>query len=189
MAFNCSVLLSDIDSNCSNSLTGGIKKVYLGLKENLSLTLDTSAETVLLNANLEDFVTFEHNPKDKATYFSETKQTNLSVPVIETEIFVKLPAIDSRASKVEQMSYRSDIVCVLMHNNGTATISGWIRGLDMNYSASSGASITDASSINVTLKGTSWESSIATSDQSLIKLGTTWVNQNGIWSNNNINWA
>ena len=40
MAFNCSVLLSDIDSNCSNSLTGGIKKVYLGLKENLTLITD-----------------------------------------------------------------------------------------------------------------------------------------------------
>ena len=189
MAFNCSVLLSDIDSSCSNSSTGGIKKVYLGLKENLTLTLNTSAQTVLLSANLGDSVTFEHNPKDKATYFSETKNTNLGVPVIETEIFVKLPAIDSRASKVEQMSYRNDIVCILIHNNGSATISGWIRGLDMNYSASSGTSIRDMSSINVTLKGSSWESSIATSNQSLISLGTPWATTNQIWSNNNIIWG
>tara|TARA_R110001632_G_scaffold136534_3_gene252238 strand:- start:670 stop:1239 length:570 start_codon:yes stop_codon:yes gene_type:complete len=189
MAFNCSVLLSDIGLNCSDGITGGIKKVYLGLKENLTLTLDTSAETVLLSANLGDAVTFEHNPKDKSTYFLETKETDLSVPVIETEIFVKLPAIDNKASKIEEMSYRNDIVCILMHNNGSATISGRIMGLDMNYSAASGTSTKDISSINITLKGSSWESSIATSDQSLISLGTPWATTNQIWSNNNIIWG
>tara|TARA_R110002153_G_scaffold63588_1_gene170587 strand:+ start:317 stop:886 length:570 start_codon:yes stop_codon:yes gene_type:complete len=188
MAFNCSVLLSNIDLNCSDKITGGIKKVYLGLKENLTLTLDTSSETVLLNAHLTDFVRFQHNPKDNATYFSETKETNASLPVVNTEILVRLPAVDNRALKVEQMSYRNDIVCVLIHNNGTATISGWKRGLDMNYSASSGASITDISRIDVTLTGESWNSSIATSDPSLIDLGELWTSQTEIWSNNNLNW-
>ena len=86
------------------------------------------------------------------------------------------------------MSYRNDIVCVLIHNNGTATISGWKRGLDMNYSASSGASITDISRIDVTLTGESWNSSIATSDPSLIDLGELWTSQTESWSNNNLNW-
>ena len=188
MAFNCSVFLSDLDANCSQSVTGGIKKVYLGLKENLNLNLDTSNEVVLISANLTDFVVFEHNPKDSTTYFLETKETQASLPIVNTEILVRLPAVDNRALKVEQMSYRDDIVCVLMHNNGTATISGWNRGLDMNYSLSSGASINDVSNIEVTLTGQSWNSSIATTDPTLIKLGTLWVNQNQVWSNNNINW-
>ena len=188
MAFNCSVLLSDLDSNCAQSVSGGIKNVYLGLKENLTLNLDTTEDTVLVDAHLKDFVVFEHNPKDGTTYFTETKETQASLPVVTTDIVVRIPAIDSRALKIEQMSYRDDIVCVLIHNNGTATISGWKRGLDMNYNLSSGASITDISNIEVNLTGQSWESSIATNNTALIKLGSLWVNQSSTWSNTNLNW-
>jgi len=188
MAFNCSVLLSDLDSNCAKSVSGGIKNVYLGLKENLTLTLNQTEEKVLTYAHLKDFVVFEHNPKDSTTSFSENKETQAGLPVVTTDIVVRIPAIDNRALKIEQMSYRNDIVCVLIHNNGTATISGWQRGLDINYDLSSGASITDVSNIEVTLTGQSWESSIATNDPTLIKLGSLWNNQSGTWSTTNLNW-
>ena len=35
MAFNCSILLSDIDINCNKRVTGGIEKVILLLQKDL----------------------------------------------------------------------------------------------------------------------------------------------------------
>ena len=189
MAFNCSVVLADLDRNCSSKSSGGIKRVFLGLKKDLSLSLDTSAGDVLLDLNLSDFVVFEHNSKDGTTYFSETKTTEQGNGVVNTEILVRLPAIDSKVNKIEQMSYRDDIVCILYHNNDSITVSGWKRGLEMSYSASSGASISDISYVDVTLVGQSWSSSLSTNDSSLVKLGNLWIDASGTWNTTNLNWA
>ena len=189
MAFNCSVVLTDINRDCLKKATGGIKRVVLGLKEDLTLSLDTTQQDVILDSNLSDFVVFEHNSKDATTYFSETKSTDQGNSVVNTEILVRLPAVDSKVNKLEQMSYRDDIVCILYHNNGSITISGWRRGLEMNYSASSGASVTDISYVDVTLVGQSWSASLSTDDLSVVKVGTLWVNANGTWNTSNLNWA
>lgn len=189
MAFNCSVALANLDVNCLSKNNGGIKRVVLGLKEDLSLSLDTSEENVLLGLTLSEFVVFEHNKKDGATYFKETKSTEQGNGVVNTEILVRLPAIDSKINKIEQMSYRNDIVCILYHNNDSVTVSGWKRGLDMNYSASSGSSISNISYVDVTLFGESWYSSLATTDESIIALGTTWASTSTTWSNTNLIWS
>jgi hypothetical protein len=188
MAFNCSVILSDLNRDCSSKSTGGIKRVVLGLKKDLNLSLDTSEENVLLNLNLSDFVVFEHNSKDSTTYFSENKSTEQGNGIVNTDILVRLPAIDSKVNKIEQMSYRDDIVCILYHNNGSVTVSGWKRGLEMSYSASSGASISDISYVDVTLAGESWTSSLSTTDLSIVKLGTLWINASGTWNSTTLNW-
>jgi len=188
MAFNCSVLLSDINRDCSKRVTGGIKRVVLGLKSDLTLSLDSTEHNVILDSNLKEYVVFEHNPKDGTTFFSENKTIEQANSIVNTDILVRLPAVDSKVNKIEQMSYRGDIVCILYHNNGSATISGWKRGLDMNYNASSGTSISDISFVDVTLVGQSWSASLSTDDLSVIKLGNLWIDASDNWNTTNLNW-
>ncbi len=197
MSFNCSIFLEDIDINCSKSTAGGIKKVVIGLQKDLTITLDTSDETIVSSATLLNPVTFEHNNKDGTTSFSETKQTNNGHGVTNTSIVVRIPSVDRRMNKIDYMSRRSDLVAILYHNNGTATISGWMDGLSMNYSATSGASRSELSLIDVELVTESWIASFAIDDSSIINIGQVvpaaavnrWSPNSITWSNNNINWS
>jgi hypothetical protein len=170
MAFNCSIFLEDIDINCNKSTAGGIKKVALGLQKDLSITLDPVDETLVTQLDLADHVVFEHNPKDSATVFNESKTTNNALGVISTEIIVRVPALDRRMNKIDYMSRRSDIVAVLFHNNGTVTLSGWMDGLTMNYAATSGASRGELSYVDVSLTTDSWIASLAIDDPNVINL-------------------
>ena len=52
----------------------------------------------------------------------------------------------------------------MLHNNGTITVSGWMDGLTMDYSASSGSGVTDKSAVDVKLSSTSWISSMVLDD-------------------------
>ncbi len=72
MSFNCSIFLEDIDINCNKNV-GGIKKVVLGLQKDLNIALDPSDETIVTQAQLLNAVVFEHNNKDGATIFTESK--------------------------------------------------------------------------------------------------------------------
>ena len=65
------------------------------------------------------------------------------------------------------MSRREDLVCIMKHNNGSVTISGWMDGLTMNYEATSGTSKVDKSVVNLTLVSTSWISSLTVNDTSV----------------------
>jgi len=161
MSFSCSILLEDIDINCNRSTVGGIKQVALGLQSNLNIALDPNDETIVTQAELVDHVIFEHNKKDATTIFTENKSVSNGLGVITTEITVRLPALDRKMNQVDYMSRRDDLVCILFHNNGVATISGWMDGLSMNYEASSGASRSELSYVNVTLNTTSWIASLA----------------------------
>lgn len=161
MSFSCSILLNDIDINCNKSTVGGIKQVALGLQSNLDIALDPTDETIVTQAQLVDHVIFEHNNKDATTVFTENKSVNNGLGVINTEIVVRLPVLDRKMNQIDYMSRRDDLVCILFHNNGTATISGWMDGLSMSYEASSGASRSELSYVNVTLNTTSWIASLA----------------------------
>jgi hypothetical protein len=164
MSFNCSIFLEDIDINCNKSNAGGIKKVVLGLQKDLSLTLDPSDETIVTVAELKNSVSFEHNVRDGSTVFNETKNTNNGLGIINTNIIVRIPRVDVRMNKIDYMSRRSDIVAILYHNNGTATISGWMDGLTMNYSATSGKSKAELSFIDLELVTDSWIASFAVNE-------------------------
>lgn len=188
MSFNCSIFLEDLDINCNKSTTGGIKEVYLGLQKDLEITLDPVDETLVTAANLKTFVRFEHNKRDSYTIFNESKQTTNALGVVSTDISIRLPRLDYKINKLDYMSRRSDIVCIMYHNNGTATISGWMDGLTINYDASSGASKSELSRIDVQLETVSWISSLSIEDTSIIKLGNIWSSNSIVWSNNNINW-
>ncbi len=170
MSFNCSIFLEDIDINCSKSTAGGIKMVAIGLQKDLNISLDAIDETLVNQAQLVDHVLFKHNPKDGATVFNETKATNNGLGVINTEITVRIPSVDRRMNKIDYMSRRSDLVCILYHNNGTATISGWMDGLVMNYSATSGVSRGELSYVDVTLTTDSWIASLAVDNPNVIDL-------------------
>jgi hypothetical protein len=197
MSFNCSIFLEDIDINCNKSNAGGIKKVVLGLQKDLSLTLDPNNETIVTVAELQNSVSFEHNVRDGSTVFNETKNTNNGLGVINTSIIVRIPRVDVRMNKIDYMSRRSDIVAILYHNNGTATISGWMDGLTMNYSATSGTSKAELSFIDVELVTESWIASFAIDNSSIINIGQVvpaavvnrWSPNSIAWSNNNINWS
>ena len=47
MAFNCSILLSDIDINCNKKVTGGIKKAILLLQKDITITFSPTDETLV----------------------------------------------------------------------------------------------------------------------------------------------
>ena len=73
-------------------------------------------------------------------------------------------------NKIDYMSRRSDIVCIMYHNNGTATISGWMDGLTMNYSATSNVNPLEQSYTDVTLTTDSWIASLAVDEPTIIDL-------------------
>jgi hypothetical protein len=151
MGFNCNILLSDIDINCNKKVTGGIKKAILLLQEDLLLTINPLDETEVISVATSNTVTFEHNRKDGSTNFSENKNTSNGLGVITTDISIQVPSVDSKINQIDYMSRREDIVCVLLHNNDSVTISGWLDGLTMNYESSSGAGVSDKSMVNITL--------------------------------------
>ena len=151
MAFNCSILLSDIDINCSKRVTGGIKKAILMLQKDLVVTFDPTDDTLVSTVDTANEVVFEHNPKDGTTNFTENKNTSNGLGVVSTSITIQVPAVDNKINKIDFMSRREDIVCVLLHNNDTVTISGWLDGLTMNYEANSGTGVSEKSMVNITL--------------------------------------
>ena len=168
MAFNCSVVLSDIDINCNLANVGGIKKVVLGLQSNLSLQFDPSDETKLTDVQLTDGVVFEHSPRDGSTTFSESKTISNGLGVISTNISIQLPRVDNKVNMIDYMSRREDIVCLMLHNNGSITISGWMDGLSMDYSATSGTALGEKSAVDVTLKTESWIASMVLDNDSVV---------------------
>ena len=165
MAFNCSILLSDIDINCNKRVTGGIKKAVLALQKDVVVTFNPFDETTIDAVDVQNEVVFEHNPKDGTTTFSENKNTSNGLGVVTTDITIQCPAMDSKVNKIDYMSRREDIVCILLHNNDSVTISGWLDGLTMNYEASSGASVGDKSYVNITLNTESGIASLVLDDK------------------------
>ena len=153
MAFNCSIILSDIDINCNKRTTGGIKKAILALQSDITITFDPSDETQVTNVDLlaADTAVFEHNTKDGTTSFSENKNTTNGLGLVATNIVIQSPIVDNKVNKIDYMSRREDIVCVLLHNNDSVSISGWMDGLTMNYEASSGTGVSDKSFVNINL--------------------------------------
>lgn len=168
MAFNCSVAFSDIDINCQAMDVGGIKAVVIGQQCNLTLNFDTNDDTTITSLDLVDSVRFEHNKKDGSTTFSESKTTNGGLGIVNTDITIQLPRLDNKVNQLDYMSRRQDIVCLMLHNNGSITVSGWMDGLTMDYSATSGTGIQDKSFVDVKLSSTSWISSIVMDDSTAL---------------------
>ena len=165
MAFNCSILLSDIDINCNKKVTGGIKKAILMLQSDITITFDPLDETLVSSVATANTVTFEHNIKDGTTTFTENKNTSNGLGVVSTNITIQAPAVDNKVNKIDYMSRREDIVVVLLHNNDSVTISGWMDGLTMNYEANSGTGVSDKSFVNITLNTESGIASLVLDDK------------------------
>ena len=158
MAFSCSILLSDIDINCNKRVTGGIKKAILLLQKDLTITFDPLDETQVTQVDTNNTVVFAHNIKDGTTTFTENKNTSNGLGIVSTNITIQSPSVDNKVNQIDLMSRREDICCIMLHNNDTVTISGWMDGLTMNYEANSGTGVSDKSYVNITL---STESGIA----------------------------
>jgi len=165
MAFNCSILLSDIDINCNKKVTGGIKKAILLLQKDLTITFSPTDETLVTQVDTLNTVSFYHNTKDGTTTFTENKNTSNGLGVISTDITIQSPAIDNKVNQIDLMSRREDICCILLHNNDTVTISGWMDALTMNYEASSGTGTSDKSYVNITLNTESGIASLVLDDK------------------------
>jgi hypothetical protein len=132
------------------------------------MTFDANDETTLTALDLSDSVSFQHNKKDGSTSFSESKSTNAGLGIVNTEISIQLPRVDNKVNKLDYMSRRQDIVCLMLHNNGSITVSGWMDGLTMDYTASSGTGITDKSAVDIKLSTTSWISSMVIEDDVIL---------------------
>jgi len=167
MSFNCSIVLRDLDINCNNVVTGGIEKVIVGLQRDLDITLDPNDETRVQVVDFANHVNFEHNTKDGFTVFNENKSITNGLGVVNTEIQIQIPVLNNKLNVIDLMSRREDLVCIMKHNNGSVTISGWMDGLTMNYEATSGTSKVDKSVVNLTLVSTSWISSLTVNDTSV----------------------
>jgi len=165
MAFNCSILLSDIDINCNKRTTGGIKKAILMLQKDVTITFDPNDETQVTAVDTANEVTFEHNTKDGATNFTENKNTSNGLGVVSTSITIQTPVVDNKVNQLDYMSRREDIVVVLLHNNDTVTISGWMDGLTMNFEANSGAAVSEKSHVTITLTTESGIASLVLDDK------------------------
>ena len=165
MAFNCSILLSDIDINCNKRVTGGIKKAILMLQSDITITFDPLDETIVSSVATANTVAFEHNVKDGTTTFTENKSTSNGLGVVSTDITIQAPVVDNKVNKIDYMSRREDIVVVLLHNNDSVTISGWMDGLTMNYEANSGTGVSDKSFVNITLNTESGIASLVLDDK------------------------
>lgn len=165
MAFNCSILLSDIDINCSKRVTGGIEKVILLLQKDLTITFDPTDVTLVTSVGTANTVSFEHNIKDGVSSFDENKNISNGLGVVTTNIIVQVPAIDNKINQIDYMSRREDIVAIIVHNNDTVSISGWMDGLTMNYEANSGTSVSDKSYVNITLNTVSGIASLVLDDK------------------------
>ena len=165
MAFNCSILLSDIDINCNKKVTGGIKKAILLLQKDLTITFSPTDETLVTQVDTLNTVDFAHNTKDGTTTFTENKNTSNGLGVVSTDITIQTPAVDNKVNQIDLMSRREDICCVLLHNNDTVTISGWMDGLTMNYEANSGTGTGDKSYVNVALNTESGIASLVLDDK------------------------
>lgn len=168
MAFDCSIAFSDIDINCQLMDVGGIKAVVLGKQCDLTMAFDTVTGTTLTSLDLTNYVRFQHNKKDGSTTFSESKTTSGGLGVVNTDITIQLPRLDNKVNQLDFMSRRQDIVCLMLHNNGSITVSGFMDGLTMDYSATSGTGLTDKSFVDVKLSATSWISSIVLDDDSAL---------------------
>lgn|GEM_PF-5504130 len=165
MGFNCSILLSDIDIQCNKRVTGGIKKAILLLQKDLTITFDPTDVTLVTQVDTSNSVSFAFNTKDGTTTFSENKSTSNGLGVVTTDITIQTPAVDNKVNKIDLMSRREDIVCVLLHNNDTVTISGWMDALTMNYEASSGTGTGEKSYVNITLNTASGIASLVLDDK------------------------
>ena len=165
MAFNCSIILSDIDINCNKRITGGIKKAILLLQKDLTITFSPTDETLVTQVDTLNTVDFAHNTKDGTTTFTENKNTSNGLGVVSTDITIQTPAVDNKVNQIDLMSRREDICCVLLHNNDTVTISGWMDGLTMNYEANSGTGTGDKSYVNVALNTESGIASLVLDDK------------------------
>ena len=167
MAFNCSILLSDIDINCNKKVTGGIKKAILLLQKDLTITFDPLDETQVTQVDTANTVVFEHNLKDGTTTFTESKNTTNGLGVVSTNITIQSPSVDNKVNQIDLMSRREDICCVLLHNNETVTVSGWMDGLTMNYEANAGTGVSEKSYVNITLNTESGIASLAINDKAV----------------------
>jgi len=165
LGFNCSILLSDIDIQCNKRVTGGIKKAILLLQKDLTITFDPTDVTLVTQVDTSNSVSFAFNTKDGTTTFSENKSTSNGLGVVTTDITIQTPAVDNKVNKIDLMSRREDIVCVLLHNNDTVTISGWMDALTMNYEASSGTGTGEKSYVNITLNTASGIASLVLDDK------------------------
>jgi hypothetical protein len=165
MAFNCSIILSDIDINCNKRITGGIKKAILLLQKDLTITFSPTDETLVTQVDTLNTVDFAHNTKDGTTTFTENKNTSNGLGVVSTDLTIQTPAVDNKVNQIDLMTRREDICCILLHNNDTVTISGWMDGLTMNYEANSGTGTGDKSYVNVALNTESGIASLVLDDK------------------------
>jgi len=165
MAFSCSILLSDIDINCNKRVTGGIKKAILLLQKDLTITFDPLDETQVTQVDTNNTVVFSHNIKDGTTTFTENKNTSNGLGIVSTNITIQSPSVDNKVNQIDLMSRREDICCIMLHNNDTVTISGWMDGLTMNYEANSGTGVSDKSYVNITLSTESGIASLVLDDK------------------------
>lgn len=148
---------------------GGIKSIALGVQSDLTIVFNSSDETKIDSIDLANAVVFEHRKNDGSTVFSESKNTSQGLGVVNTDINIRLPRLDNKVNMLDYMSRRTDIVCFMLHNNGSITVSGWMDGLTMNYSANSGSSVADKSYVDVKLEATSWISSLVMDDATALQ--------------------
>jgi len=135
------------------------------LQKDITITFDPLDETQVTQVDTNNTVVFEHNIKDGVTSFEENKNISNGLGLVTTNIVIQTPAVDNKINLIDYMSRREDIVAIMVHNNETVTISGWMDGLTMNYEANSGTGVSDKSHVNISLTTESGIASLVLDDK------------------------
>jgi hypothetical protein len=165
MAFNCGIVLTDIDIIC-NKNSGGLKRVILYKQSDVQIITDPFDESIVLSVEAENPSVIQFNSRDGATSFNESKTKTNGLGLISTAITVQIPNINESINKIDMLGTREDIVAVCWHNNNTVTVTGVMDGMEMTYEADSGTGISEKSYINVILSCESGIGSVVLNDTS-----------------------
>ena len=102
MAFNCSILLSDIDINCNKKVTGGIKKAILLLQKDITITFSPTDETLVTQVDTLNTVS---NPRTESVTGYKIIRDNTAVtmkPLYSAFImFLVLPSLTKKVPAIE----------------------------------------------------------------------------------------
>jgi hypothetical protein len=186
MSFSCSIVLQDIDINCSK-LRGGLSQVLVARQQDVDIVRDPITSEIT-SVDVVDPIRIDFNNKDGETSFNESKTESNGLPVVTTTITVQVPGLDKNLNEIYNLGIRSDLVAICFHNNETITVSGYYDGLYITYEADSGTSVSEKSYINIVLNGESGRNSIALDDDSNISIFVSWNNQTQTWNNITNSW-
>jgi hypothetical protein len=168
MPFSCGTLLNNIDINCQK-LSGGIKKVLLVRRSDVSISFVTTSPLVVSSISASNTHPIKFVINDGITGFTENGGYSSGLSTYESAISIEIPSVDSNLNKLESAALIPDLCVMCLHSNGTVTITGYNDAdiVVLDYDANSGTGLSEKSSVNINITSSLVRASITLDDTSL----------------------